>query len=207
VKLGHYYHLYADGPWRPIVFDHVDELTRSGLAAMLDYFRVGIVGTEENREAVKDALPFAEVVAEAEQGWEQVTLDKLLEESKSFDGAIFYAHTKGAWSDSELARQWRVSMTYDTVTRWEECVGALDSVQVAGAYWLRSFEPEHAEHLNLFAGNFWWARSDYVRTLDPPRTDHRYQAEGWIGLGDPTAHNMREGYSYWGNFWTPNETD
>lgn len=205
LNLGHYYHVYADGPWEPIVYDHLDALTKSHLAPELDFFRIGIVGTEENRAKVKEVLPFAEVIAEAEKGWEQVTLTELHKASKSFDGAILYAHTKGAWTQSELARQWRVSMTYDTVTRWRACVDALQRVQAAGPYWLTSHEPEHAGHRYFFAGNFWWARADYLRTLPKPLTATRYQAEGWVGLADPTVCNMREGYSYWGNFWTPGE--
>lgn len=203
MRLGHFYHVYADGAWEPIVFGHIDALTNSHLIQDLDFFRVGIVGTEENRARVKDALPFAEVVVEADKGWEQVTLNVLHETAKTFDGAIFYAHTKGAWSQSALADAWRISMTYDTVTRWRACVDALARVQAAGPYWLTSHEPEHKEHRYFFAGNFWWARADYLRTLPRPLTATRFQAEGWVGLGDPTVSNMREGYSYWGNFWEP----
>jgi hypothetical protein len=203
VILGHYYHIYADGPWEPIVEEHWDKLRDSGLLFMIEFFRVGVVGSEENRARVRELLPMLEIVAEASEGWEQVTLEKLLEGAQTFDGAILYAHTKGAWSTSELARQWRVSMTYDTVTRWRECVEALYTVDTAGPYWLKSHEPEHKDHKHFFAGNFWWARTDYLRRLDPPKNEHRFQAEGWVGLGEPTVQNMREGYSYWGNFWSP----
>ena len=206
MRLGHYYHLYADGPWKPIFEEHWEKLRVSGLLFMLEFFRVGLVGSEENRARVRESLPMVEIVAEASEGWEQVTLEKLLEGSQTFDGFIFYAHTKGASSNSELARQWRVSMTHDTVTRWRTCVEALYQADAVGPYWLKSDEPEHKEHKHFFAGNFWWARAYYLRELPPPRNDHRFQAEGWVGLGDPTVHNMREGYSYWGNFWSPNET-
>ena len=205
MRLGHYYHIYADGPWEALVEEHWDKLRDSGLLFMLEFFRIGVVGSEENRAKVRELLPMLEIVAEASEGWEQVTLEKLLEGSQTFDGAILYAHTKGAWSDSDLAHTWRVSMTYDTVTRWRECVEALHTVDAAGPYWLQSQEPEHREHKHFFAGNFWWARTDYLRRLDPPKNEHRFQAEGWVGLGEPTVHNMREGYSYWGNFWEPQE--
>ena len=168
----------------------------------LDDLFLGVVGSPENRQKVKRELPGV-CVAECATGWEQVTLEKVHEFAQNDDGAIFYAHTKGAWSRSELARQWRVSMTHDTVTRWQECVQALRQVEAAGPYWLKSWEPEHVDHDFFFAGNFWWARSDYVRTLDPVGVENRYQAEGWIGLKKPTVKNMRDGYSFWGNFWQP----
>jgi hypothetical protein len=196
--------VYADGDWLTPATEHLEELVISGLLDNLDDMFLGIVGTPENRERVKRELPGV-CVAECATGWEQVTLTALHDFAQTDDGAIFYAHTKGAWSQSELARQWRVSMTHDTVTRWPECVTALQSVEAAGPYWLKSWEPEHADHDYFFAGNFWWARSDYVRRLDPVGVDNRFQAEGWVGLRQPTVHVMREGYSFWGNFWSPNE--
>lgn len=203
MKLGHYYHVYADGDWRGIVAEHVNKLRHSGLLFMLDFFRVGVVGSDDNRAKVAEALQLADVVVEASDGWEQVTLNKLREDAETFDGAILYAHTKGSWSQSDLARYWRVSMTYDTVTRWRECVDALRTVDAAGAYWLQSDQPEHEEHKHFFAGNFWWATTNYLRTLPAPKNEHRFQAEGWVGLSEPRVHNMREGLSFWGNFWEP----
>jgi hypothetical protein len=202
MKLVHFYHVYADGDWKPAAEDHIEELFVSGLLDELDDMFVGIVGSKENRRKVKRKLRRF-VVAEADEGWEQVTLNEVHKYAQHNDAAIFYAHTKGAWSNSELARQWRVSMTHDTVTRWQECVAALHTVEAAGPYWLKSWEPEHADHDFFFAGNFWWARSDYIRTLSPVSVSNRYQAEGWIGLNKPTVKNMRDGYSYWGNFWQP----
>lgn len=202
MRLTHFYHVFADGDWKTPAREHFDALEASGLMGELDGIFLSVVGSRENRVKVARALPGV-IVAEADEGWEQVTLQKLHQFCQNDDGAVFYAHTKGAWAQSELARQWRVSMTHDTVTRWRECVDALQRVQAAGPYWLTSHEPEHAEHRYFFAGNFWWARADYLRTLPKPLTATRYQAEGWVGLGDPTVCNMREGYSYWGNFWKP----
>jgi hypothetical protein len=202
MNLSHFYHVYADGDWEITATEHMEELLISGLLDELDNLFLGIVGSKENRERVKRYLPGV-TVAEADTGWEQVTLNAVHDFAQTDNGAIFYAHTKGAWAGSELAKSWRVSMTHDTVTRWQECVKALQTHETAGAYWLRSSQPEHEEHEHFFAGNFWWARSDYVRTLDPVKTDTRYQAEGWIGLGKPTAYVMREGLAHWGNFWQP----
>ena len=202
MRLTHFYHVYADGDWLTPATEHIEELAMSGLLDNLDDLFLGIVGSRENRRKVKRALRH-QVVVEADEGWEQVTLNAVHDFAQIDSGAIFYAHTKGAWSNSELARQWRVSMTYDTVTRWQECVKALTMVEAAGPYWLKSWEPEHVDHDFFFAGNFWWARSDYIRTLSPVSVSNRYQAEGWIGLNKPTVKNMRDGYSFWGNFWQP----
>jgi hypothetical protein len=68
-------------------------------------------GRVENRRKVKRALRHY-VTVEADEGWEQVTLNKLRDFCQTDDGAVLYAHTKGAWSQTELARVWRVS--YDS---------------------------------------------------------------------------------------------
>lgn len=202
VRLTHFYHVYADGEWADVATEHFERLCVSGLLGEFDRIYLGVVGSEENRAKVKQVLPYL-VAAEADEGWEQVTLGRLHEFCQTDDGAVLYAHTKGAWSRSDLARAWRVSMTHDVVTRWAECVDALAEVQAAGAFWLWSDEPEHVHHRWFFAGNFWWARSDYIRSLPPVGVEHRFQAEGWVGLGDPSVKVMRKGPSYWGNFWEP----
>jgi hypothetical protein len=202
MKLVHFYHVYADGDWLKPATEHIEELAMSGLLDNLDDMFLGIVGSPENREKVKRELPGV-TVTEADSGWEQITLRKVHDFAQVEDAAVFYAHTKGAWSKSDLAEQWRVSMTHDTVTRWIECVKGLSDVDVVGAHWLRSGEPEHAHHDYFFAGNFWWANTYYVRKLDQVDDQTRFQAEGWIGLRQPRVKDMRPGLATWGNFWQP----
>jgi hypothetical protein len=200
VRLTHFYHVYADGDWLKPAQDHFKALVLSELLDNLDMMHLGIVGSRENRLKVAKTLPGV-VVAEADEGWEQVTLEKLHDYCQTDDGVVFYAHTKGAWSQSILADRWRASMTHDTVTRWRDCVEVLQTVQACGPHWIRSHMPEHREHEHFFGGNFWWARSDYVRTLDPVKTETRFQAEGWIGLKNPSVANLRLGEPTGSNFW------
>jgi hypothetical protein len=202
MKLTHFYHVYADGDWETPAYEHIEELFISGLLDELDNMFIGIVGSKENRDKVKRNFAGV-VVAEADEGWEQVTLSEVLKFAEYSSDAIFYAHTKGAWSNTPLAKDWRESMTHDTVTRWQECVSSLRDHDAAGAFWLKSVEPEHHDHDFFFAGNFWWATANYVRSLAPVKTENRFQAEGWIGLGKPTVKVMREGFPTWGNFWEP----
>jgi hypothetical protein len=200
VRLTHFYHVFADGEWLKPAQEHFKALVTSELLENLNMIHLGIVGSRENRLQVAKTLPGV-VVAEADKGWEQVTLQKLHQHAQTDNGALFYAHTKGAWSQSILADRWRASMTHDTVTRWRDCVEALQTVQACGAHWIRSHMPEHREHEHFFGGNFWWARSDYVSTLDPVKTDTRFQAEGWIGLNNPSVTNLRIGEPTSSNFW------
>ena len=191
-RIVHFYHVFADGAWQQPAVEHVKRLANSGLLRELDGMYVGVVGSAEARAEVRHRLPGV-IVVEADAGWEQVTLEKLRKFVRDFDGHVFYAHTKGAWSQTPLADRWRRAMTEDTVGGWEKCVRALERVEVAGAYLYKSPEPAHALHHHIFAGNFWWARSEYLRTLGPVRMSSRFDAEGWVGLGQPSAINMSEG--------------
>ena len=206
-RLTHFFHVYADGNFSTPIVEHFTEARISGLLDALDSVRVGIVGTPENRDRVLDLFDELEVpvmvVADSATGWEQVTLAGLHKFCQDDDGFVFYGHTKGSWSSDPIAHPWRVTMIRDTVTAWRDCVDALGLVQAAGSYWLRSDMPEHHDHKFFFAGNYWWARSDYVRTLEPVGVETRFQAEGWIGLGEPSVKKMRAGLSTWGNFWQP----
>jgi hypothetical protein len=201
-KLAHFYHVYADGVWQEPALDHLEALVRSGLLDRLDEMYLGIVGRPELRKQVRHRLPGV-VVAESDTGWEQVTLRELHGYALNETANVFYAHTKGASSQTPLAEGWRVSMTHDTVTRWRECVEGLERSDAAGPFWLKSQDPLHAGHDHFFAGNYWYARSEYLRTLPTVENEHRYQAEGWIGLGNPSVTSLRSGLAWYDNFWRP----
>ena len=199
MTLWHFFHIYADGQWQEPVSEHLGALQQSGLADNLDGIYYGLVGAPKARDTVKQVMP-GTCVAEADKGWEQVTLDSLREFSKDHNGLVLYGHTKGAWSQSALAAQWRRSMILDNVWRWREAVAGLQDRDVAGSHWLKSNDKEHEDHKYFFGGNFWWAHLSYIRSLPPLKWEHRHQAEGWIGLGNPKPFQLREGYSHSGNF-------
>jgi len=123
-----------------------------------------------------------QVVADEAAGWEQVTLTPLATYAAEHDGAILYAHTKqdGAW---------RRLMTARVVYEWRHLLQKLeeDGYDVAGNCWRLGpgmLDPTPIPH---FSGNFWIATCEYLRTLPPVRNVYAYDAEKWLGLGDPRA--------------------
>lgn len=177
----HFYHIYADGGWQSAVEQHLEALGGSGLIRENGFsFNVGFVGTEENVAAARAFLdrragPWREVAANR-QGWEQVTLSALAEKSKTSDGFVFYAHTKGAASPSKFNTAWRQRMTLHTVAHWRDAVKSLETCHAYGCHWM------NLEGFWLFGGNFWWTRMEYVRLLPPLQLHSRWAAEGWVGL-------------------------
>jgi len=180
--LAHFYHVYADGAWQAPLAEHLAALDEYGLGDALDCKAAGVVGSAVNCQAVIAALgPGWQVAATAGTGFEQVTL-RALHAYAAQDGTVLYAHTKGAWRAAPSSVLWRRRMTEYAVGFWERCAAALGDggeFDCAGPHWIT---PDRFEVPKpFFAGNFWWARLDFLRRLPPPGGGDRYAAERWIG--------------------------
>jgi hypothetical protein len=184
----HFYHIYAEGNWKDPIDQHVKALKKSGLYEVIKTLKIGLVGRPERIQLVKDYLLSMdinfEVVAESPTGWEQTTQIPLRDFAQSNDGYVLYAHTKGAHSQQHPNIPWRETMIHFNVLKWEECIEALKDHDTAGCFWIPSApnSPEHSGHNGFYGGTFWWTTLKFIRTLPEPMLDHRWRAEGWIGI-------------------------
>lgn len=177
--LTHFYHVYADGGWHEPATEHVQALQQSGLADKLDRIYIGYVGAEhkitEAEQYLSSALP-AVTIASSPSGWEQETMRHIPEYLT--DGPVLYAHTKGASAHRPINIAWRRSMTKECIINWAECVRLLDVYDTVGCHWLQS----EVDGRWFFGGTFWWATTEYLKTLPPVGESNRFEAENWIGL-------------------------
>lgn len=132
---------------------------------------------------------------------------------------VLYTHHKGVtWLGSENynnIRDWRRYMQYFNIERWRDCVIKLNQgYDSVGVNW----SGDKHKH---WAGNMWWARSDYIRTLpkiqrpkdygykhqffldDPEHLSKHYRMESelWVGMNNPNVYNFHE--SYRDHYWFP----
>lgn len=187
-RLSHFYHVFADGNWQTPVTEHLHHLDRSGLSAALDSFGIGIVGGSLNRlEVINfiDSRLQIDHLAEAESGWEQETLDLMLKRIEP-DEFVLYAHTKSAANWSQVHDEWRKSMTHFMVHRWRDCVEHLEDHDTVGCHRITPGD--------FWGGNYWWARSDWLRRMPPVPRENRYQAEAWIGTVEGRRFDMNPGW-------------
>jgi hypothetical protein len=188
--IAHFYHVYAAGDWREPVEEHCTALLEHGLFAALDEFYIGMVGSVEQRQEVLRLVQGMGldpvVVTGSWDGWEQETLRHVQPWARQADGVCFYAHTKSAWNPSQINCDWRRSMCYFNVVRWEETsAGVGVDFDVAGCHWLDT----------MFGGNYWWASTDWLRRLPALRWDSRWDAEGWVALGEsPRVKDVNPGH-------------
>jgi len=174
--LYHFYHVFADGEWEEAADEHFTALKEHGLYENLKGFYLGVVGKDENREAVKKkTLDYgfnAYIRAEAPLAWEQLTLEALRRHCTVNDGNILYAHTKSAFNHVDINIGWRSSMCYYNVVKWREAIQHLEDVDTVGCHWVNDA---------MWGGNYWWATARHIRTLKPLEYQDRWRAELWIG--------------------------
>lgn len=198
MNCAHFYHCWCDGAWRDPVTEHIQALAD---ASFTGYFAVGLVGSNRNRhEALAQIREWREPnrIIAASTGFEQVTLTQAHRYAAKHDGAILYAHTKGAHDNTEFRALWRRSMTVNVVSRWRENLAALqDGADLVGCHWLTQerYPGIVADTpFPMLGGNYWIARCDYLRCLPSPTGGDRYAAEAWVGLGDPCVVDLTPGW-------------
>ena len=196
-KLNHFYHIYAGNDWLLTVHQHFVALNAYGLMDNLENVYVGIVGTEEQRQTVISHLqsygnPKIVVAAQADSGYEGVTLNKLWEFAKTDDGLIYYAHTKGSSRGGLVNQLWCRSMLFFSAVRWQDAINRLinEDHDAAGCHYLckdkfpeyfKMYKEHHKNGYPFFAGNFWWAKSSHISKLLVTSQNDKYSPEGWLG--------------------------
>jgi len=197
VRVGHFYHLYADGSWEKAAAEHAAALRWSAFTGNI---AVGIVGEKQRRAAARRWLARefgpCEIAAEADTGFEQVTIRALHDWAltQQDEAAVLYAHTKGAANHSKHNDLWRQSMTNWVVSEWRDCVKLLSDHDAVGCHWLTTGEYGDRLPGDMFGGNFWWARASYLASLPPVDDTNRHMAETWLALGDPVIYDLRPGW-------------
>lgn len=187
-QLHHFFHCFAAGNWEQPVTEHCRALTEFGLYDELDTLMVGFVGSPDQIKAARCTLdvlvPKYQVCAEAETGWEQVTLDLLYQFVLDHEGLVSYGHTKGASRNNAIDATWRRSMTYHCFVDWQRPVAALEAGKsIVGCHWIEggpSSVPGFG-HGGMMGGNFWWTHADLLRRNVPPSHESRHAAEHWLG--------------------------
>ena len=196
MRVSHFYHVYASGSWREPLSEHLWALNEAEYDGA---FHVGIVGPPERRAEVLDELNCIrppDSATEADDGWEQVTLQPLREYvQRTHSGAVMYAHTKGAYNTCDINTAWRRSMTAHVVVNWRKWVTAVGkNYDAVGCHWLTPEQYPTAVTSPFFGGTYWVASVKYLRRLPECATDSRYDAEAWIGLKNPRVLDLRPGW-------------
>lgn len=191
-----FYHIGAvDSDYQLIVNEQVKLLKDSGLYKKADKIFYSIVGLQKIKLPDKFQCVYSNedyTVAELP------IMDIILTYSKHEIFNCLYFHTKGSGrnhlkTSKDQGEKWRKYMGYFNIELWESNIELLKDYDTVGA----SFMEKSSWYGNHYSGNFWWAKSSYIRTLntvtsvDVKNQNDRFKAEMWL-LQNPMAkhHNL-----------------
>lgn len=192
------YHIATINNWEEVVREQVETLELSGLGDACDSLTVTVVGQGIGKvDKLFYNLSFYSKVkiifaSHNLRQYEFPGIEMVQQIARNDPNAkILYFHSKGVThfnrSTEQAARLWRRYMEYFVIEHWEDCVDALDEVDLCGVDWTIS-----TSGLPFFAGNFWWARAQYITTCHLEK-NNRFNCEGFIGTGSrPNAKTLHQ---------------
>lgn len=195
-KIVGFWHIGAIGDWRRIIDEQYSKMRRSGLYDASDRIVVGFIGGRDREQELGIPIltdpKFDVFSTERLADYEFPTLARLWQEAQESEESFlcYYLHTKGA-SLAATPRQaaadaWRRYMEYFNVEKWQDCAEILNRHETCGVE--LQCEDSH------YSGNFWWARSEYIKKLPNgyeywrQNKDNRVAAEFYLCLAQPKAH-------------------
>lgn len=187
MQIGIFYHVYQYQGWTELVEDQLKILHSSGLYDASTFIHIGVNGNKP--------FPFLEnkykiVYNESTELEEAATLEALREFcADNNKWAVLYFHTKGITQKTPETTDWRELMEYFCIERWEDCLDKLQEHETVGCLYMDDCYLGFYPH---YSGNFWWARSEYTKTLnhDYLTTGIRNNREFWIGTGTGSMYSF-----------------
>lgn len=192
------YHVFCADGWETLVNAQVDRLRTSGLLDATAKFYVSCIALHDGdvdtlkKIVNSDKLEIISAVDNC-NAFEYPALEYLREKSEKEDCLFYYFHTKGVSFFTQKRKDrcfakfkrrvdaWRLLMEYFLMDKWQVAVNVLlDGYDTYGCY---RYPPKPAPY-RMYAGNFWWATSKYIRNL--PHFDYaalqnnRFYAEDWL---------------------------
>jgi hypothetical protein len=191
-------HICTLNNWRQVVEEQLQLIKRSGLYDRLLILYCGIVGMQDT--SFLDQYAKVKILYKDPKltHFEFLTLEylqKFCQTEAPTNSKIFYIHTKGISKKgkpdpisekmSGYLTDWRNYLNYYILEKYEECVRQLNYVDIVGVNWrgLGSECPIYKGVTNHFSGNFWWAKTEYIKRLGhiDEGKHGRCECEFWIG--------------------------
>ncbi len=183
-KIYGFAHVALINDWEKIFGEQMEKCVRSGLYEKSEKIFVSLLGPECER--VKFPLEKIEIFHRSAnlREYEFPALRKIHEICQNENCFLWYIHTKGVSVTDyrkKFVEDWRKLLDYFIIERSTDCLMWLEkNYDVCGINWKK-------EPWGHFYGNFWWARSEYIRKLpsiDEKFSKLRHNAERWIGMGN-----------------------
>jgi len=182
-----FFHVYLKTGYSHILLSKFKKFKASGLYEKTNKIYLTLFGDVEQNEEflsdLKDLYPKIEYALITNQEFhnEPDTLNFMLKKANEYSSntPMLYLHTKGLSYAHPVIKKnveaWVRYLDLYVINKWEECVKALEDNDAAGGFYVE--DPKH------FQGNFWWANSEYLKTLPRLNQDNvanLNRGEFWI---------------------------
>jgi hypothetical protein len=158
--------------------DQLNYIKKSGLYDKLDYIFVTLLGKNVllTHDYKVKVIYYSENINEQE--FPNIYRIKYFSDNIEKNVKILRIHTKGV-TNKPHANEWRKYLEYFLIENNELCLKALDSYKCVGVNHQYYYDAD--KYRNHFSGNFWWANSSYIKTLDELEfDDDRCITEHWL---------------------------
>ncbi len=186
-----YFHICTLKTWRGVVSKLFQHVKSSGLIDKVERIFVVVLGNE--LQAVKKLLDHPKVVISYHSMdtriYERKCLLLLREHAIHENCRFLYIHSKGITkSNYPGVQDWIDLLIYFNIDQHHTCIKELENFDTVGVnlnrapkWVLRDATVQEPCKSHHYSGNFWWANSEYIRTL-PPKVGPKYlDPEFWIG--------------------------
>jgi hypothetical protein len=188
MKLAIFYHTFQNNFSAFVYQQQINRLFVSGLMDSVDHFHIGVNGNQEMFYVPSKA----KVVYNKNWKEETETMIALKDFAyKNPDYKILYFHMKGTSKGTLISNAWRLMMEHFVIDKWKECIEYLNNYDCVGAnlnlvgetLWNDGTVTKPVEGTYNFIGNFWWATSKHIKSLDHNflYSNYRIDRELWIG--------------------------
>lgn len=193
-----FFHVYGKGKWEEIYNEMMNVIFESKLIdiSKLNICFVGNINTFNVKNKFTHTNITISHVSSNLSSNEWSTLKLLYDVNANYK--VLYIHTKGVTRNNAATRSWRKYMIYFNIRKWKTCVNKLNDFDTCGVELIHNKDKNTLlttlkirYAYKFYAGNFWWANSDYLLTLPKlheMKTKYRWSAERWIGLNENAKH-------------------
>jgi hypothetical protein len=195
-----FFHVYLKNDFSHILLNKFKKFTASGLYEKTNKIYLSLFGDIEKHQEfltdLKDLYSKIEyvLIANKEFDNEADTLNFMLKKAESYEKntPMLYVHAKGVSHTHPILKKnigaWVRYLDLYTINKWEECIEGLKENDAAGGLYEAS-DPKH------FSGNFFWANSEYVKSL--PRInkyniDSYNRGEFWILSNTSKVYSLKD---------------
>jgi len=180
MKIHIFYHLWCTEFSIEVFIDAFNKIKDSKLYDNMEMLHVNLTGTyyeQVKANSIFDDSKISVTNLQIDNASEVDTLNLLIGKCKELkDIYVLYLHSKGASRRGNLSVEaWKNYMEYFNIEKWEDCIYKLhnEGYNTCGV----NLQSEPKLH---YSGNFWWAKAEYINTLNEVPYNSRWYCEMWL---------------------------